>query len=96
LLGSGIASFLAWNGATAAGYAFGSVLPDPAAIGLDFAFTAVFVALLAGMWRGKRDLVPWVAAAVAACLAAALLPGKWYILAGALAGSLTGALRDER
>ena len=95
LLGSGIVTYAAWTGSTAAGYAFGSILPDPTTTGLDFAFTAVFIALLAGMWRGRRDLLPWIVAGVAACLAAALLPGKWYILAGALAGSLAGATRDD-
>jgi 4-azaleucine resistance transporter AzlC len=96
LLGSGLASYAAWTGATSAGHVFGSLLPDPVVLGLDFAFTAVFVALLVGMWRDKRDLLPWVVAGIAACLAALVLPGKWYILAGALAGSLIGALRDER
>jgi 4-azaleucine resistance transporter AzlC len=95
LVGSGLATYAAWTGSTAVGHAFGSVLPDPATIGLDFAFTAVFIALLAGMWRGKRDLLPWVVAGAAACLAAAFLPGKWYILVGALTGSVVGGLRDD-
>ena len=38
--------------------------------GLDFAFTAVFLALIAGMWNGKSDILPWtVAAAVAVAVA---------------------------
>jgi predicted branched-subunit amino acid permease len=66
---------------------------NPAHWGLDFAFVAVFVALLAGMWKGKGDLLPWAAAAAVAVAAAHWLPGEWYIILGALAGSLTGALR---
>jgi predicted branched-subunit amino acid permease len=40
--------------------------------------------------------MPWVVAALAATLAARLLPGSWYIVIGALAGSLAGAVRDRR
>ncbi|MBI3453557.1 MAG: AzlC family ABC transporter permease [Rhodospirillales bacterium] len=101
LLGSGLAVFLAWVSATAAGAAAGGAIRDPAAYGLDFAFTAVFIALLVGLWRGRSDILPWLAAAAAAAAAAAFVPGKWYILIGSLAGTAIGAwqrepARDER
>lgn len=91
LLGSGLALFIAWFGATATGYVMGTTVRNPAQLGLDLAFPAVFVALLAGMWRGKSDLWPWAVAAGVAVLAAQWLPGKWYILLGGLAGSVIGA-----
>ena len=91
LLGSGLVLFIAWLGATASGYLMGAVVQDPARLGLDLAFPAVLVALLAGMWRGKSDLWPWTVAAGVAALAARWLPGKWYILLGGLAGSIVGA-----
>lgn len=94
LLGTGIALMLAWVGATVVGQLAGSVISDPTRWGLDFAFSAVFLALLVGMWRGRSDLLPWGVAAVVAVLAARLLPGTWYILLGGLAGSLVGGLRD--
>jgi predicted branched-subunit amino acid permease len=93
LLGSGLALFIAWLGATASGYVMGTLVQDPARWGLDFAFPAVIVALLVGMWRGKSDLWPWAVAAGVAVLAARWLPGKWYILLGGLAGSMAGAIR---
>ncbi len=93
LLGSGLALFLAWTGSTLAGRALGSVLQDPAKWGLDFAFTAVFITLLVGMWRGKSDILPWLIAAAVAIAASQLIPGNWYILLGGLAGSLAGAWR---
>ena len=96
LLGSGIAAFAAWVGATVVGQVAGNALQDPARWGLDFAFTAVFIALLAGLWKGKSDLLPWAVAAVVAIAASIWLPGKWYILLGGLAGSLVGALQRER
>lgn len=96
LLGSGLALFAAWLCGTAAGHALGAGVRDPARWGLDFAFTAVFVALLVGMWRGKADALPWLAAGVVSVAASHLLPGKWHILLGGLAGSAVGTVRDAR
>jgi len=93
LLGSGLTVFVAWTSATGIGRTIGSVLQDPSRLGLDFAFTAVFIALLVGLWKGKADILPWIVAAIVALIAAQWLPGKWYILCGGLAGSLIGALR---
>ena len=93
LLGSGVAIFVAWLSATLVGRTLGGIVSDPARWGLDFAFTAVFIALLVGLWKGKGDLLPWAVAAVVAAGAAHWLPGKWYILLGGIAGSLVGALR---
>ena len=93
LLGSGLLIGLAWLIGTLMGHLAGSVVQDPAQWGLDFAFVAVFTALLVGMWKGKSDLLPWAVAAGVAMAAAHWLPGEWYIILGALAGSVTGALR---
>lgn len=97
LLGSSLCIYVFWFAATMAGALFsalaGSALADPAGIGLDFAFTAVFIALLAAMWRGRGDLWPWLAAGLTAWAASLVLPGKWHILCGGLAGGLTGAWR---
>ncbi len=93
-LGGGLALAATWIGGTAAGHALGEGLRDPGRWGLDFMLTAFFTALLVGKWRGKADVVPWAAAALAAVMAAQWLPAHWYILVGGLAGSLAGALRD--
>ncbi|HLL79644.1 MAG TPA: hypothetical protein VKT25_09100, partial [Ktedonobacteraceae bacterium] len=71
-------------------------ISNPARWGLDFAFTAVFIALLAGMWRGRSQLMPWAVAAGTALVAYHWLPGAWYIVLGGLAGSLTGAITYAR
>lgn len=93
LLGSGLLLWVTWVVATLAGRAVGASIPDPERLGLDFAFTAVFLALLAGLWKGKQDLPPWLVAAGVALLVHHFVPGKWYIVAGGLAGSLTGLWR---
>ena len=95
LVGGGLVMYGAWVGSSLVGFCFGSFVQDPARWGLDFAFTAAFIALLTGFWRGKRDLLPWVVAAAAALACHHWLPGKWYILAGGLAGSLAGAWSKE-
>jgi predicted branched-subunit amino acid permease len=93
LLGSGLVLYVAWVGSTVVGRMLGDVVHDPARFGLDFAFTAVFLSLLVGLWKGKSDLLPWVVAAIVAVAAAHVLPGKWYILLGGLAGSVAGVVR---
>ena len=96
LVGAGALGWLVWMAATMAGRLFGSVIADPAAIGLDFAFTATFLGLLLGMWRGRSDLLPWAVGAGVAIIMARLVPGQWYIIGGGIAGSLAGALWETR
>jgi branched chain amino acid efflux pump len=92
LLGSGATMFVAWVGATVAGQLVGAALPVSLRLALDFAFTAVFLALIVGMWKGRASLLPWAVAAGAALAGSHWLPGKWYILLGTLAGSIAGAV----
>ena len=96
LFGSGFTLYLAWVSSAVIGRTVGAWIQDPAQWGLDFAFTAVFIALLVGMWKGKSNLLPWVVAAVVAVAAAHLLPGKWFILLGGVAGSVVGAFTDAK
>lgn len=91
LLGGGLAVLVFWLAGSAAGYLAGHQLPSPSRLGLDFAFTAAFVALTVGFWRGRGDLLCWVVAAVAALLAWRLLPGPAYIVVGALSGAAVAA-----
>jgi 4-azaleucine resistance transporter AzlC len=91
-----LALYGTWTASTTLGSILGSGLHDPARWGLDFAFTAVFIVLVMGFWRGPRaSLPPWAAAAAAAVVVEATVPGAWYILAGGLAGSLAGALQSR-
>ena len=96
LAGSGLMLNIAWIVATVAGYLLGAIIGNPEQWGLDFAFTATFLALLVGMWKGKATLAPWIVAAAVAIVSAHWLPGKWYILLGGLAGSVMGALLDAK
>lgn len=95
LFGAGFLMYGAWFTGSATGYLAGAAIGDLSRWGLDFAITAVFTALLIGMWRGKTDLWPWTVSGAVAIATWHFLPGTWYILCGAVAGSVTGALTSD-
>ncbi len=94
LIGSGLTLSVCWIGGTIVGQAAGSKVDDPARWGLDFAFTALFAALLVGTRTDRQAALPWAVAAGVAVVAHRWLPGTWYILSGGLASGLAGAVRD--
>lgn len=96
LMGGGVLAAIAWMGTNLVGYGLGSAIDDPTRWGLDFAFTATFLALLLGMWKGRGDLVPWLVAALAAIVTSRLIDGSWHILVGGVIGSLAGAFLETR
>src|SRR5918911_3243283 len=71
LLGAGLLLYPCWIGGTALGELGGGFLGDPARLGLDAAFPALFLALLLPQLTGRRSIA---AAVVAAALALALVP----------------------
>lgn len=71
LIGAGVVLWLAWVAGTIVGVLGGEALGDPATLGLDAAFPALFLALLAPQLNGRR---PIVAAFVGAAIALALVP----------------------
>jgi 4-azaleucine resistance transporter AzlC len=82
---SGVLLFVCWNVVTVVGAAFGDVLGDPERIGLDAAFPAVFVALLAPRLRERRNQRVAVAGAAIALATTPLLPAGVPVLLAALA-----------
>lgn len=71
LIGATIPQALAWWGGTAIGALGGSLIGDPAALGLDAIFPAFFLALLVNELRNRRAVA---AAAIAFVLALVLVP----------------------
>ncbi|MFE1600364.1 AzlC family ABC transporter permease [Methylobacterium sp. ID0610] len=70
----------------------GSVLGDPRRLGADFAFTALFIGLVASFWRGRSSAVVIGASAVVAAVVHGLAGPPWHVAAGALAGILAAVL----
>ncbi len=95
LLGASCTLWAAWLVTTVAGHALGAVVALPRDHPLFFAAPACFVALLVPVWRGQSDVMPWAVAAAVALGVGPLLPNPALaVVAGAVAGSAAGALRD--
>jgi predicted branched-subunit amino acid permease len=96
-LGLGIPLWCGWMLVTTAGYLSASSLNLAPGNPLFFGALAAFVALLVPLWRGRSDILPWMAAGLVALVIAHLLPHtSWYIIAGAISGCLTGAVIEGR
>jgi 4-azaleucine resistance transporter AzlC len=71
LIGAGIVLYAGWVVGTAIGAVGGEAIGDPATLGLDAAFPALFLALLVPQLRGRRSIQ---AAILGAAIALALTP----------------------
>lgn len=87
--------YLTWVAFTALGAGLGPVIGDLGRYGFDMAFTAVFLVLLRGMWKGAMAARPWLASLLASALTWLCVPGAWHVAAGAVAG-LAAACFFER
>ena len=88
--------WLNWTAWTAVGHMVGQSLDDPSAYGIDLLMIAFFAAMLAPLARGRREAKAWIVAGVVALGWWSLLPGPWFVVAGALAGAFTSACLDDR
>lgn len=84
-----------WVVCSLAGALLGAFLGDPAVIGLDFAFPAVFIVLVMGFWKGPATGMVLIASAGASILVHHFVPGAWYIAAGAAAGLSAALLKGK-
>lgn len=88
--------YLAWVVASVLGAVLGGFVGDPALIGLDFAFPAVFIVLVTGFWKGRETGFVLIASAISALAVHHLVSGVWYIAAGAAGGLLVAAIGGRR
>ena len=91
LVGAGLLLYVVWVGGTALGTVIGDLL-DPEAIGLDAAFPALFLALLAPYLRNRRALVTALVAGGITLVLLPFAPPGVPIVAASLA-ALIGLLR---
>jgi predicted branched-subunit amino acid permease len=94
LAGAGLALWAVWVTAAVPGYLLGAIMQDPRRFGIDLMLPVFFVAMLVQLWRGPRRAVGWAVAGVVALVAAQLLPGFWFIVVGAIVGSIVGGFVD--
>ena len=90
-LGSAAAISGAFIAGVAVGVALGGLVERPERYGLDFAFPAVFLALVAVQLRRRADWLVAIGAAVLAVALALILPGNWHIVVAGLVVSLLAA-----
>jgi predicted branched-subunit amino acid permease len=95
LLGAGVFLWFVWTFGTIPGYLAGALVAEPRRYGLDVLMPIFFAAMLVPLWKGARLALPWAVAGAAALAVQALVPGYLFIVAGALAGTLAGALLDD-
>ena len=87
LLGAGATDLVFWTLATLVGVFAGRILGDPATLGLDAAFPALFVWLL----RDHFGALALLGGAIALVLTPLLPPGLPILIAGLVAGALGAA-----
>ncbi|HXG03876.1 MAG TPA: AzlC family ABC transporter permease [Candidatus Binatia bacterium] len=94
-VGSAAAISGAFLGGVGVGTALGGLVDEPERYGLDFAFPAVFLSLVASQLRERRDWLVAVGAAGVALAVAVTVPGNWHIVVAGLVVSGLGALLGE-
>jgi 4-azaleucine resistance transporter AzlC len=90
-LGLGLPMALCWTLSSAGGAILGRFIGDPTTFGLDFAFSALFIGILGGFWKGAPTAAVLATSAAAAAAAKLYVPGAWYIVIGGIAGVLAAA-----
>ena len=75
-----------WMTTSTLGSLLGAAFGDPARYGADFAFTALFIALVAAFWKGPVTGWTVAAAGIASALAYRLAGPPWHVPAGAIWG----------
>ena len=96
LLGSGVVMYVVWVIATAAGFWLGTSIGDPQRFGIDLVMPAFFTVMLVSMWQGVRTSSSVMIGGMVAVVTYYMFGGMWYLIAGALAGSVLGGFIDDR
>ncbi len=92
MVGSSLPLWPTWFLCSFIGAAVGNKLGAPEAYGLDFAFSAIFLTIIMGFWKGPRTGAVIIASDAAAVGAKLALSGAWYIMAGGVAGVIVASL----
>jgi 4-azaleucine resistance transporter AzlC len=92
LIGAGLGLYAGWSGGTAIGVVAGDSLAEPATLGLDAAFPALFLALLAPLVLSRRRMAAALLGAGIALTLTPLTPAGIPVIA-ATAACLVGLRR---
>lgn len=95
-LGAGFSVFFIWNLCTLLGSLMSRLIPDPAALSIDFIFPLAFLALLIPLLKRFQDLLVVLVAGFAALLLSPLVPPGLEIFLAAVGASCLGASLPDR
>lgn len=91
-MGMALPIYVLWIAETWLGAAFGELIPDPRALGIDFLLPVYFLGLVMG-FRERPLWLPVVAASAGSSIAAHHVVGSpWHVSIGAAAGILLAVL----
>jgi branched chain amino acid efflux pump len=93
--GAAFITVLAWVGSTWLGYAVGQILPAPESLGLDFAFTALFIALLVPQVRSRGAVVALLASAIVSVPLTPMAGLGVAVAAGGVVGAIVGGMFER-
>ncbi|MET0221388.1 MAG: AzlC family ABC transporter permease [Tardiphaga sp.] len=94
-IAGGVVLYLVWLVSSIPGYLLAEQLTDPRKYGVDLVMPAFYAAMLVPAWKGARRAIPWAVSGAVALIVHWLLPGWWFIIAGALSGAVTAGLMDD-
>jgi 4-azaleucine resistance transporter AzlC len=94
LVGGGLCLLVVWCASTVTGVFFATSIPEPKALGMDFAFTAAFIAIVRSLWKGRQQVLPWFTslAVVVAAAASGKIDPSWALVLGGVAGAAVAGL----
>lgn len=96
LLGGGLCIFIVWFLGTLCGYYFAEFISNPKVYGLDFAFLALFIAIVTSMYKSKNDFIIYLFTAIIATILEKIIPNMSYIIVSALLGSFLYVYLNKR
>ena len=94
-VGGLVVTYFFWTFSAVPGYLLAERIANPKTFGIDLLVPAFFAAFLVPSWRGAQRAVPWVVSGIVAAVVDWLTPGYWFIIAGAVAGSVSAAFLSE-
>jgi predicted branched-subunit amino acid permease len=91
-MGAGVPIYLSWVICSWVGAAFGKLIPDPHALGLDFLLPIYFLGIVIGFRKRPLWLPVVLVSGVASIVAYKFVGSPWHVSLGALAGVMLAAI----
>ena len=91
-VGGGLVLYVVWLLSSVPGFLLAEQLTDPKRYGVDVVVPAFYAAMLVPAWKGAQRAIPWAVAGIVALVLHRFIEGYWFIIGGAIAGSVSAGL----